>query len=558
MRFARRIAAAGLGAVALLGLGSLPAQAADEIAEYDVTAVVDASGAVQVEGSLTLDAAASADLTQAIPTLQETTDRRDYVYTISGLTLTADGAEQTVAATQTADALVVTLPKGHTSYTLSYAVVGAATLSPEGATVVTWDLVAGLSVPVASFTGTMAPDVPAGFDLVDCAAGDPQSPGACTWYAGATQADPVPEFHHDGLPAGQVVRATLRFPQGIAANQTIRERWTFDRAFSVAPAQLLTALAVLVVGGVVVLLLHRRFGRDVDAVPPTRVAEFHPVGEGQVEFRVLDDIRPGLVGTVLDERVDPVDVTATLLDLAVRGHLVIRELPRAAEHAFAEWTFERVGNADAKLSDFELTLLDAVAPRQGEAVAVSALAGTVGGVIDQVQSQLYDEVVARGWFANRPDQTRGLWARLGWALLGVSLVATVLLAAFSSFGMTGVALIAVSLGLIFVAAEMPARTAAGVAVLGGMGALTGVLATQPVDELPKGNRIAQVSSVLPYAVVLGGAARWLDALAAEDDDAAPDPEDVYWYHAPETWNLSDLPASLRAFVTTVQGTLFTR
>ena len=58
------------------------------------------------------------------------------------------------------------------------------------------------------------------------------------------------------------------------------------------------------------------------------MAEFVPIGSGESEFRVLGEIRPGHVGTVADERVDPIDVTATLVDLAVHGHLRITELPR--------------------------------------------------------------------------------------------------------------------------------------------------------------------------------------------------------------------------------------
>ena len=61
------------------------------------------------------------------------------------------------------------------------------------------------------------------------------------------------------------------------------------------------------------------------------------------------------------------DVTATLLDLAVRGHLRITELPRESAHAATDWTFVRRESTD-KLLDYEHTLLDAVAPIQGEPV----------------------------------------------------------------------------------------------------------------------------------------------------------------------------------------------
>ena len=105
---------------------------------------------------------------------------------------------------------------------------------------------------------------------------------------------------------------------------------------------------------------------------------------------------------------------------------------------------------------------------------------------------------------------------------------------------------------------MPARTASGTGVLTGLEVLRGNLLTQPVDTLPTGQGYQQMSSLLPYAVVLGGKERWLRAMADSDDDDLPDSTDLDWYHGPDNWHLADLPASLANFVTTVQGTLFSR
>jgi hypothetical protein len=95
-------------------------------------------------------------------------------------------------------------------------------------------------------------------------------------------------------------------------------------------------------------------------------------------------------------------------------------------------------------------------------------------------------------------------------------------------------------------------------VLAGLDVLRGSLLTQPVEQLPLADRLEQVSSLLPYAVVLGGRERWLQALADADDDDQPDSTDLGWYHGPSTWQLADLPASLNSFVTTVQGVLLSR
>jgi hypothetical protein len=76
--------------------------------------------------------------------------------------------------------------------------------------------------------------------------------------------------------------------------------------------------------------------------------------------------------------------------------------------------------------------------------------------------------------------------------------------------------------------------------------------------MPAGHQLRELSKVLPYAVVLGGTERWLSAIADADLDETPDSTELGWYHGPATWHLSDLPDSLRSFITTLDGSLFAR
>jgi len=535
-----------------------PAHAAVAVDSYVAEAVVAADGTLQVNATITFDEP-PATLTQTIRTTSRTADSREYRFTISDVTATSGGTDLQPVVTAGDGATVISIPTAAASapVELAYTVRGAAITTADGGTSLVWPLVQGLNVAITTFDGAVS--VPAPFTSVDCQAGDPAAPGACTFFGGGTADNPLPVFHHEALEPGGFVEATLRFPAGtVAANEDVRTIWTAERAFSAGPAELLAALALALLGGLGLWFAHRKVGRDAaGAVAPTRIAEFHPIAEGQTEFRVLDDVRPGQVGTVLDERVDPIDVTATLLDLAVRGHLRIEELDRPSAHAASDWSFVRLESA-APLAPYEQTLLDAVAPVGGGPVTVSSLSAAVAPAIPTVQSQLYDEVVGRGWFARRPDTTRNLWTRLGWVALAVALVVLFLLAAFTTFGLVGVVLVLLALGVLFVAAEMPARTTAGAGVLNGLQVLSGSLQTQPTDQLPKGREYEQLSRILPYAVVLGGADRWLQAIALADTDADSDGADLSWYSAGPDWHLSDLPDSVRNFVTTVQGTLFSR
>ena len=96
---------------------------------------------------------------------------------------------------------------------------------------------------------------------------------------------------------------------------------------------------------------------------------------------------------------------------------------------------------------------------------MSELASRVDEAISGVQDALYDEVVANGWYERRPDAIRNKWTQLALGALIISVVVTGVLAAFTTFGLVGLALIILALGLVFVGQEMPARSAKGAALL---------------------------------------------------------------------------------------------
>ena len=56
--------------------------------------------------------------------------------------------------------------------------------------------------------------------------------------------------------------------------------------------------------------------------------------------------------------------------------------------------------------------------------------------------------------------------------------------------------------------------------------------SHPTNQMPAGSELREISEVLPYAIVLGGSDRWLDAMVASDADELPDSDDLSWYHGP--------------------------
>jgi hypothetical protein len=555
-RFRTVVLATVVGLGLLAGPLALPAAAEGTASTFLVDANLDPSGRLAVTQTITFTGDVPREVSQKLETREDLVGDRQYVQDIVDVSATVGGAPVTPTVSEDTRFTTITVPtNGATEVVMRYAVDGAVVNIPDG-TALRVRLLQGLSAQVAEFNARV--QIPTQFTYIRCTAGDPNSTTPCTFAAAGTETAQVPTFRDGPRGEGQVVAVDIGFPPGtVPANEQIAFRWTVGRAFSARPLPLALALGLLALGAIGLFLLHRRTGKDASAAGQiSRVGEFVPTGAGESEFRVVDDIRPGHVGTVADERVDPIDVTATVVDLAVRGHLKITELPRSGEFARTDWELIRTSGTNG-LRPFETQLLDGIAP-QGTTVKVSELPSRVQESIGGVQNALYDEVVSNGWFERRPDATRSRYTQLAFGGLIAAVAITAVLAAFTTFGLVGLALVILALGLVFVAQELPARTAKGAALLGGLGALRSELLSHPTDQMPPGAELREISEVLPYAIVLGGTERWLDAIVATDTDADADPDDLPWYSGPPNWHLRDLPDSMKNFVTTVSGSLFSR
>jgi hypothetical protein len=158
-------------------------------------------------------------------------------------------------------------------------------------------------------------------------------------------------FSQSNLPAFEAMSVVVALPAGTVASTApiLDERWSLDKAFSRTPVTIGggTGLLLLVVGGLGVVMWRRgrdvRFrGSQVDQVmggPVDAETQAVPLFEKNVsvvEFAPPEDLRPGQVGTLIDEEANTLDVSATIVDLAVRKYLVIEEIPPDARQGGLE------------------------------------------------------------------------------------------------------------------------------------------------------------------------------------------------------------------------------
>jgi hypothetical protein len=544
-----------VGAVALvLGLAA-PAAAADTAETLDVTAAVAADGTLAVTTALTFADAAPDPVVQSFATsINLGTDRR-LAYTVSDITALVDGQAATAAIEEKDGRTIVSVATGGSPgpVTLSYIVQGVTRANPDGSIRFSWSVLQGLSVAVNNISGKV--DLPPGVIDYVCESGSPSALTTCNAYTGGTHGSNAMTFADGPRPAGDLITVGAVFEAG-AVPETARyvDVWSLARAFSLGWDRIGLAAGLLVIGCLAFFGLNRRLRHRVTSTLPTPIAELATDDEGYTTFALMDAVHPGMVGTLMDQSVDPTDVLATLVDLAVRGHLRITELPRPTAYAVPDWTLTRRESPD-RLEEYERRLLDAVAP-PGAVTHVSELTAAVIPAIGQVQSALYDRVVQTGWFARRPG-TRSRWTFLAWLGLGLSLLASAALIIWTTWAVLGFAGVAVFIVALFLVQDAPLLTPAGASALAGLGEFAGQLHSVPTTLRPD-DALVDASAILPYAIVLGGWDRWLEALVSANAEDVVDATELDWYHGPEGWRFHDLPACLGAFITVVIGRLFAR
>lgn len=556
-----RVLGLSLCALGLSVLTGLPAGATDSqatadpvVTNFDSQVRVERDGLLKVSETWKLSGV-TGTFTRFVLTRDHLPNDIDHLQEIEDLQVKAGGQDKQVELSTDGDVTSIAVPdlSGDTQLDFTYTVRGAVAETLNG-TEVRFAPLTGINLTVQQANIVYStPEV----THVSCFAGATDSNSPCTLAQIGETAGPT--FQQQGLPPGNTIRMTIGFPEGeVEANSIVEYRKTFTRAFSTDPAQLYTALAVLLLGVIALLLLYRLRGRD--QVDPRRVvpASLFSLGtDTRIDFNPPSDLRPGEVGTLIDERIDPVDVTATIIDLAVRGHITIIEKEHDSEFARPDWELRRVANAPAEeLQRYENVLVRAIFG-DSDSVLVSELGRQVRANLGLVQDALYDGVVKRGWFTERPDRTRSLWATIGIVTTALGAVLTVVLALLSSWGLLGLAITAVGVGLIVVGRHMPAKAPAAGRVLGQVAAIRGELLEMDVSELPTDQHAELCARALPYAVVLGGAERWIDALVATDDDEDED-EGFAWYRGPSGWHMQYLPDSLRNLTTNLTGALFAR
>jgi len=286
--------------------------------------------------------------------------------------------------------------------------------------------------------------------------------------------------------------------------------------------------------GIFIFLFYRwrRHGRDLP-------------GRGTIipQYEAPDNLTPAEVGTLIDETVDKQDVSADIINLAIRGYLKIKKIEKD------DYLLTKLKEPNEFLAEFEKELIKDLFDA-GQEKKLSALKYKFYKDLAEIKKQIYQRVTDNGYFVKNPQSVRLAYLIGGIAIifLGFPLSAIFSPLAIISFFVSGL------LFIIF-SKFMPARTSKGTIAKEDILGLKMYLTVAEKDRLKFHNAPEKnpeiFEKLLPYAMVLKVAKDWAKQFEGIYNTAPG------WYSDPAggTFNAIIFASSLNSFSTRANSVL---
>jgi hypothetical protein len=321
---------------------------------------------------------------------------------------------------------------------------------------------------------------------------------------GSTAQDPV--ISTEGTIVGLTMPHALNFHEGMTAvvgwnKGAVAEPSAGAKAWGFLATNWPLLLPIPVF--LLMFTLWWRRGRDPRRLPVT------------VQYEPPDGLSPGEAGTLIDNSADIRDITATIVDLAVRGHLKIQE--QEDEKLFGllkgrEFLFVRQRPAaGGDLKPHETKVLDGIFYNGAQVMALSDLENKFYRTIPGVKRAIFDRLVGKGYYQRRPDSVRGAWTVIAIVVgILIGFVGNIL---GQRWGMAPEAFVGggVLSGLIILifGFVMPARTVAGARALEKVLGFEEFLGRVDADRLERVVKTPELfEKGLPFAMAFGVAKQW--------------------------------------------------
>lgn len=260
----------------------------------------------------------------------------------------------------------------------------------------------------------------------------------------------------------------------------------------------LFGVILIPIGLVWVYLRWQNKGRDINAIP-----SINP------KFSPPDGVEPYMLGSIKDETVDREDITGTIIDLAYRGYIKIKEVKQGKDYELTKLQ----GKSGDKLNETEEQLIDFLFGSK-DSVRTKDLGDTFAAKYPRLVKRVYKEMVSRGYFSESPETTRAKYLAAGIGLMTFGVVIAFFLG-FIWFPWVGVpgpfflglALILSGIAQMITSQYMPAKTTQGSKIFADIKGFQMYLHHAERYRL-QGLEPEEFEKYLSYAIVFGIEKQW--------------------------------------------------
>lgn len=248
-----------------------------------------------------------------------------------------------------------------------------------------------------------------------------------------------------------------------------------------------------------------------------------------VEYEPPDGLRPAEVGALIDDRIHPRDITASVIDLAVRGYVAIEPVGTTLWGSSAkDYRFIRrkTFQGDATLLPHEQRILKELFGTTRDSRLLSDLEMEFYKELPAIQTAVYEQLIRQGYLDSQPAHVRRRYwiAAVVLGFVGWGLTITLFVAGW------GIGLIVSAIILGVFGYFMPRKTIKGRQAVDRIRGLEEFLSRTDRDRIGRMNPKELFERLLPYAMALGVANRWAAAFEG-------------LYTTPPSWYLGESPTT---------------
>lgn len=208
-----------------------------------------------------------------------------------------------------------------------------------------------------------------------------------------------------------------------------------------------------------------------------------------------EGLGPAEAGTLIDDRVDTHDITAGIIDLAVKGHLRIHEIwEDPQDKAPDDFELERLSGGDSP-TPFEGMLLGALF-QGADQKKLSDLHYKLHDKLPGLSAQLYMDLTQRKYYDGNPDRVRSGYQTVG----SLGIVGGIALWAVAGSMYLGLSVGAAGLIILAFSGIMPRKTHKGMQVLREVLGLEEYISRAETDRMEFAAAENHFEELLPYAI----------------------------------------------------------